>query len=185
MTDAVTRRTYLLGFLAWLPWSLHAQDGDIRWQHRAQPDKVSLMANPLGTAARLSFFEGRGFSAAVIRPYAQACGFSFGMLNEGTETVTAELGSWRAVDADGREIAFRLPEEWADGWRQAAVSEPARIAFRWAQFQVANRLAPGDWIMGMATLKAVARSPLRVVARYRDNRGEHEIQLDNLRCADD
>lgn len=185
MSDSVTRRLCLLGLLAWLPWGLHAQEADIRWQHRAQHDKVTLMANPLGTASRLSFFAGRGFPADAIRPYARACGFSFGMLNEGTEPVTADLVSWRAVGADGQEIGFRLPEEWEDDWRKAGIAAPASIAFRWAQFQTVNRFAPGDWIMGMATLKAVPLSPLRLVARFRDTRGEHEIQLDNVRCADD
>ena len=46
---------------------------DIEWRHRAVHDTVSLMANPLGVASRISFYEGRGFTSSAIEPYAQAC----------------------------------------------------------------------------------------------------------------
>ena len=158
---------------------------DIEWRHRAVHDTVSLMANPLGVASRISFYEGRGFTSSAIEPYAQACGFSFGMLNEGDKTIVTQLKSWRAIGADGEEISLRPPEEWEADWLDANIPEPARIAFRWAQFQSEITFEPGDWIMGMATLTSAPKPPFRILARYRDNKGDHELQLDKLHCADD
>ena len=39
--------------------------------------------------------------------------------------------------------------------------------------------------MGMATLASAPKPPFRILARYRDNQGDHELQLDKLHCADD
>jgi hypothetical protein len=146
---------------------------------------VTITANPLSTASRTSFYEGRGFTSAIIHPYARSCGFSFGMQNAGSWPITTRLADWRAIGADGRQVPFRLPEEWDADWERLDVAQATRIAFRWAQFQSENIFEPGDWIMGMAVLKDVPAIPLRLVTRYRDNKGDHEIVLDGLTCAQD
>ena len=160
-------------------------DGGIEWRHRAARDAVTLTANPLGTASRTAFYAARGFAEAAIRPYAQACGFSFGMQNGGTRMLTTQLADWHALGADGKRIALHSPEVWDATWEKAGVPQPARIAFRWAQFQAKNTFEPGDWIMGMATLDAAPAEPFRLVARYADDKESHEIVLDRLECAHD
>jgi hypothetical protein len=160
-------------------------DSDIEWRQQARVGKVAVMANPLGKGSRTAFYEARGFTADAIRPYAESCGFSFGMQNGGTRTLTTRLADWHALGTDGKRIALRSPEAWDAAWEKAGVPQPARIAFRWAQFQSQNVFAPGDWIMGMATLEAAPVGPFRLVARYSDDRGNHEIVLDRLDCAHD
>ena len=179
----------LAGLTMFLPNSFAvAEDGDIVWQHRTLQDAVTLTANPLGTASRTAFYIGRGFTEAVIRPYAQACGFSFGMQNGGRHALTTRLEDWYAVGADNRRVKLRLLEEWDAEWAGAGAPQAARIAFKWAQFQTENTFDPGDWIMGMATLESAPVEPFHIVARYRvigDNKGNHEIVLDKLVCARD
>ena len=164
--------------------SAHADTG-IEWRHRATQGAVTLAANPLGTASRTAFYVGRGFSAATIRPYAQACGFSFGIQNGGAGTLSTRLADWRAIGVDGRTVRLRLPIEWDLQWAKAQVPEAARIAFRWAQFQAENIFEAGDWIMGMATLDAPLPGSFRLVARYHDEKGNHEVVLDKLSCSRD
>ena len=164
-----------------------AAEGEIEWRHRATQGAVTLSANPLTAASRTAFYAARGFPAAALRSYAQACGFSFGMQNGGAQPLTTRLADWHAVGADGRKVALRLPESWEADWERAGVPQAARIAFRWAQFQAENTFEPGDWIMGMATLEARPAAPFRLVVRYRvtgEDKGEHEILLDKLACAD-
>lgn len=173
---------FLLATLVATP--VRAED-DIAWQHRATHDSVTLTANTLRPASRASFYEARGFSAQQVRPYSEACGFSFGFRNAGPTPVIVKLADWRAIGADGRSTAFRLPEAWGAAWEKAGVPPAAHIAFRWAQFQAENIFEPGDWIMGMATLEAIPAAPFRIVARYRDSKGDHEIVLDALECARD
>jgi len=160
-------------------------DGDIAWGHRSTQGAVTLSANPLGTASRTSFYTARGFSAAAIRPYAQACGFSFGMQNAGATALTTQLADWQAINAGGKQISLRLPQAWDADWEKAGVPQAARIAFRWAQFQAENTFEVGDWIMGMATLEAPLSGPFRLIARYRDEEGNHEVVLDGLTCLGD
>lgn len=164
---------------------VHAEDASLTWQHHGETRQVTLTANPLGQASRTAFYTARGFAAETIRPYAQACGFSFGMQNGGQLPLTTRLTDWTAIGADGKKISLRLPEAWEAQWKKADVEQAARIAFRWAQFQAENSFEPGDWIMGMATLESVPSAPFRLIARYRDQKGNHEIVLDQLECARD
>ena len=163
---------------------VHAED-DIAWSHSATQGAVTLTANPLGTESRTAFYSARGFTAETIRPYAKACGLSFGMQNHGTATLVTRLAEWHAIGADGKRISLHLPEAWDAQWGKAGVPQPARIAFKWAQFQAENTFEPGDWIMGMATLEYVPTPSFRIIARYHDNKGEHEIILDKLECSRD
>lgn len=158
---------------------------DAEWRHRAVRNAVVLTANPLSAASRVAFYEARGFDTRSVRPYAQTCAFSFGMHNRGRLPITTRLGDWRAIGADGSEAGLRAPESWEAEWENAGVPQSARIAFRWAQFQAENIFEPGDWIMGMATLEKPLPGKFRVVARYRDKKGDHEIVLDRLACARD
>lgn len=158
---------------------------DIEWRHRATHGAVTLTANPLGAAQRTAFYLARGFAETAIRPYAQACGFSLGMRNTGSKPVRTTLVDWRAVGADGSRVRLRPPAEWDAQWAKARIPEPARIAFRWAQFQTENAFESGDWIMGMATLESPLSGSFRLVARYHDDTGPHDIVLDPLSCASD
>jgi hypothetical protein len=162
-----------------------AQDADIQWRHRAHSGPVEVMANPLTSVSRASFYEARGFAAVAIQPYAESCGFSFGFRNGGMTPIAVKLADWRVIGADGALIAFKLPEAWDAEWERAGVPPFARIAFRWAQFQSESTFEPGDWIMGMATLTRIPAPPFRLLVRYQDEKGDHEIVLDRLECARD
>jgi hypothetical protein len=160
-------------------------DDDTTWTHRAAQGAVTLTANPLGSVSRTAFYGARGFPEVAIRPYAQACGFSLGMQNGSLRKLTTRLADWHAIGADRRRVTLVLPETWDMAWVKSGVPEDARIAFRWAQFQAENTFEPGDWIMGMATLEVPLSGTFRLVARYRDDQGNHEIVLDRLSCAQD
>ncbi|MCX7148250.1 MAG: hypothetical protein NTY05_02390 [Rhodocyclales bacterium] len=178
------RHFVLLATLAMLAGAGRA-DEDIEWRHRVMQGAVTLSANPMGIAARTAFYSARGFAAETIRPYAQACGFSLSLQNGGAVALSTRLADWHAIGADGRPVRLRLPSEWDIQWARAQVPEAARIAFRWAQFQAENIFEPGDWIMGMATLEAPLPDGFRLIARYHDEKGDHEIVLDQLACSRD
>lgn len=173
-----------MALLASIP-SLAGAEGEIEWRFQARQGNVVLTANPLGQASRSAFYAARGFATDTIRPYAQACGFSFGMQNGGQQSLTTRLTDWAALDANGKQIPLRLPETWDAQWEKAGVSPSARIAFRWAQFHSENTFEPGDWIMGMATFESMPTAPFRLITRFRDTKGNHEIILDKLECARD
>lgn len=143
---------------------------------------VQIKMSALQREPTFAFYQARGFSAGAIAPYAAACGFAFELRNAGSFTVSTHLHGWGAVDESGT-IHFRLPKDWEGEWEQRGVAEPARIAFRWAQFPVEQEFAPGDWIMGMATLKARPKGKFSIVARFTGGGRRFEVPIQNVECA--
>jgi hypothetical protein len=143
---------------------------------------VEVKASALTRPAVQAFYQARGFSAEAIAPYAEACVFSFEVRNTTKKPLRLRLADWRAEDRAGS-ARFGLPDAWEAEWARRGVAEPARIAFRWAQFQAEQEFAPGDWIMGMA---AVVRRPdgrFRLIIPYTIGNRSHEIAIDNVACA--
>lgn len=155
---------------------------DIEWRYHAQHGAVTLKLNPMGTAQRQAFYLGRGFTAQQIAPYARACGFSVGLLNDANRQLHTDLRNWYAIDGTGQRTSLRLPEAWDAEWSRMQIPSLQRIAFRWAQFQAENTFEPGDWIMGMATLEKPVHGPFSLVARFRLGGKTQEIRIDELRC---
>lgn len=170
-------RMTLLFALALLPAAAHSQSA----RHGAR-DGVAVKATPLTRSAVLSFYLARGFSAEAIAPYADACVLSFEFQNNTKKPLRLRLADWRTGGAAGS-IPFRLPASWEDEWARRGVAEPARIAFRWAQFQSELEFAPGDWIMGMAALARRQDGAFRLTIPYTLNDRKNEVTLDQLACA--
>ncbi len=145
-------------------------------------DGVKVKATALPRPAVLAFYQARGFSAEAIAPYADACVFSFELQNTTNKTLRLRLADWRAETGAGV-ARFSLPRSWETEWVRRGVAEPARIAFRWAQFQAELEFAPGDWIMGMAALARRPDGAFRLTIPYTIEKRKHEITLDQLACA--
>jgi hypothetical protein len=167
-------RFALLFALALLPAAAQSQSA---W-HGAR-DGVTVKATALTRPAVLAFYQARGFSAEAIAPYAAACVFSFEVQNTTNKTARLRLADWRAAAS----IRFRPAESWEAEWASRGVAEPARIAFRWAQFQSELEFAPGDWIMGMAALERRPEGPFRLSIPYTIDKRRHEITLERIACS--
>lgn len=140
---------------------------------------AAAKATALTRSAVLAFYQARGFPAEAIVPYADACVFSFELQNKTKRTLRLRLADWRAAGS----IRFRPAESWEAEWARRNVPEPARIAFRWAQFQSELEFAPGDWIMGMAALERRPEGAFRLTIPYTIGKKKHEITLEQLACA--
>lgn len=174
----IFRRALLaLVMLFALPAAAHGQSA---W-HGVR-DGVKVKATALTRASVLAFYQARGFPAGAIAPYADACVFSFELHNTTKQSLRVRLADWRSDSAAGA-VRFRLPEAWEAEWAKRGVAEPARIAFRWAQFQSELEFAPGDWIMGMAALERRPDGAFRLNVPYAIDGRNREITLDKLVCA--
>jgi hypothetical protein len=147
----------------------------------AAKNGVEIKVGALKREQAAAFYLARGFSADIIAPYAEACGFSFEFRNAGKTAVQVKLADWRAAGKAGG-ARFTLPDEWDAEWARRGTTEPARIAFRWAQFPAEQEFAPGDWIMGMAALERRIAGPFRLTLRFYDKNRQHEIAIDNVTC---
>ncbi|HYQ70449.1 MAG TPA: hypothetical protein VET88_00825 [Gammaproteobacteria bacterium] len=101
------------------------------------------------------FFMARGFSAAIAEEIAVSCIFQTIIRNTGRRvdsgTVSVDLAQWRVIH-EGREQGIRLKEPWMANWTAAAVSEPSRLAFRWALFPTQQEFLADDYNWGMTAI---------------------------------
>lgn len=143
--------------------------------------QVTLSATPLTQEQVSAFYTARGFPAPAIAPYAQACVLSFEFRNGGRTALRFRIADWQTGDG----IGFRPLVEWDTTWEKHGVSSAARTAFRWSQFPPEQEFEAGDWIMGMAALARRPPGQFSLIARYHDDKGQHEILIDQLSCARD
>jgi len=78
---------------------------------------------------------------------------------------------------------LRSVDEWMALWQRRGLSEPARIAFRWAQFPPEQEYEPGEWNQGMLATGLPPGSRFDLVARWRVGDKTHEGVLSDVRCA--
>ncbi len=163
-------------------------------QRRTDPDSgaLSFETRAHGVALSLTqllpdqlraFYLARGFSPAAAERFAGACVFMTVLRNEAaTGEVAFRLADWR-VTAEGG--ARTLPDlnHWMGQWQALGVAEPARLAFRWAQFPPEQEYAPGEWNQGMLATGLPAGAGFDLIARWESAGSTYEGRLHDARCA--
>lgn len=151
------------------------------WETRAHGATLRL-TQILPDQAR-AFFINRGFRAGDVEPYATACVFMTVLRNDSAPgAVYFRLADWR-VRVNGETHPLRPVEDWMAQWQQRGLPEPARIAFRWAQFPPEQEYEPGEWNQGMLATDLPAGSRFDLVARWRVADKTFEGVLTDVRCA--
>lgn len=131
-----------------------------------------------------AFFMGRGFDRAAAESYAQVCVFQAVMRNQGSQTIALRLVDWWALAGEKR-LLPKLDAAWQSEWKQRGVLEPARIAFRWAQFPSDQIFEPGDWNQGMIAYPLPHGARFDLNLKWRANGQPFETSLKGVQCAED
>jgi len=151
------------------------------WETRAHGVHLQL-TQILPDQAR-AFYLNRGFPADAAERFATACVFMTVLRNDGAPgEVAFRLADWRVATVGG-ERPPRQVEEWMAVWQSLGLSEPARIAFRWAQFPPEQEYAPGEWNQGMLSTGLAPDARFDLVARWSVAGKTYEGKLENVRCA--
>lgn len=134
-----------------------------------------------------AFFQGRGFLPEQAEPLAADCVFQAIIRNgaEAAAPLTLNLTEWRVTPAGGSAQPLKLEAEWQEQWEHLGVSQPARIAFRWALFPTEQHFAPGDWNMGMITLGLPPGSRFDLEVVWRSGAQEKRQRFPAMQCATD
>jgi hypothetical protein len=111
---------------------------------------VSLRLLQLLPDQTRAFYQGRGFSSEQADIIAKHCLFQTIFRNEGTEPITYDLDEWRITHQGGSNTLLSR-EHWRERWRNADVSQAARIAMEWALLPTQQRFEPGDYNWGMTS----------------------------------
>jgi hypothetical protein len=168
----------------WLGLSPCAFAGSALPQYEGQGVTVRLSPR---TAEQVSaFYAARGFPDNAVRLLAASCVVTVTVVNRRQDTLWLELGRWRFVDAQGRELERLDRVHWNGRWERLALPPANRATFGWTQLPEVRDLYPGEPVGGNVVL-APFTAPFRLEARFatgRDKRGpEVVVVLDGLSCA--
>jgi hypothetical protein len=170
--------------------SVDPETGLATWQTEAQGIQVRL--TQISPDQARAFYLARGFPAEAAERYAAECMFMTVVRNVGVTPIEHRLADWRYRAADNLPRAIRSKEEWDRLWQQLGVSEPARIAFNWAQIPAVQTYAPGDWNQGMTAYSVPRGARFDLDFAWRPlngiNAGGGRIlkgTLEQVRCADE
>lgn len=163
----------------------HARDPETNiesWETQEQGVNLNL-TQILPDQAR-AFYLARGFDREAAEVYASACVFQTVLRNEGSAPISFHLGDWRMLKG---KRAFRLKTEpdWQHEWEWRQLSEPARIAFRWAQFPLEQDFEPGDWNQGMTAYPLPRGACFDLKFKWRVSGKTREGILKGVCCAQD
>ncbi len=162
-------------------YRVDAESGAETWE--VQDHGVTLSLTQIAPEPARAFYLNRGFSIADAGIYADACVYMTVLRNDSAPgEVNFRVADWR-VESMGQIQPPRLLEDWMALWRQRGVSEPARIAFRWAQFPPEQEYAPGEWNQGMLAIGLSADTRFTLIARWQVAGKDYEGRLENVRCA--
>lgn len=149
---------------------------------RVQAHGVTLRLTQILPDQARAFYLNRGFKAEDVEPYATACVYMTVLRNDAAPGgLHFRLADWR-VRASGEERSPRPVEDWMALWQTRGLSEPARIAFRWAQFPPEQEYEPGEWNQGMLAVGLTPGSRFDLLARWRVGEQIYEGVLTDVRC---
>jgi len=97
-----------------------------------------------------AFFLGRGFSSEHADLAGRSCVFQTIFRSDGKLSVDYDLRDWK-VHHKGAKLLLKVRDYWDSLWETKQVSQPARIAFRWALLPTRQHYEPGDYNWGMTS----------------------------------
>ena len=157
-----------------------ADTGAETWSTQAHG--VTLRLTQILPDQARAFYINRGFSAEAVEPYATACVYMTVLRNDASPgAVGFALKDWR-IREKGEERPLKPVEEWMAQWQQKGLPEPARIAFRWAQFPTEQEYELGEWNQGMLAVDLPPGSRFDLVARWQVSGTSYEGVLTDVRC---
>jgi len=162
--------------------SINADTGAVTWETHANGVTFSL-TQILPNQAR-AFYVNRGFTLQQIEPFATSCIYMTVLRNDkAADIIHFTLQDWSIV-TDGHSQPPINTDTWVKQLKKNGATNPALIAFHWAQFPSEQSYEPGgDWNQGMMTTGLPAGNIFDVIARWDMNNKQFKGVLHNVRCA--
>ncbi|MCW8964347.1 MAG: hypothetical protein OQL16_11175, partial [Gammaproteobacteria bacterium] len=149
-----------------------------------QSNGVSFSMTQIMPDQARAFYVNRGFKLEQIEDYATSCVYMTVIRNDSAPGVIHfVLQDW-SITHEGQERPPRKITDWINRLKERGGTDPALIAFRWAQFPPEQEYEPGgDWNQGMLSTGMPVGSKFNVTARWEMGGKVLEGILRNVHCA--
>ena len=149
-------------------------------------DKVEIQFSPRSPEQLMSFYEARGFPAAMIDILKQQCFITVRIHNKSKEKVWHDLANWQFTH-DGKPLKREHRNFWLDKWQSMNMPQASISTFRWTLLPETLDYLPDEQEGGNIILPRVKGS-IAVKARFPagDQKQGPVVSIDyhKLYCAD-
>lgn len=164
------------------PYTLHAKTKN-KAQYANKQIRISfLFRTPEQIAA---FYEGRGFSKAMVKKLKQQCFITVGLHNKSLDVVWLDLANWTFKNAKGEFKRFNRAY-WKSAWEKMNIPLAHQSTFRWTLLPEALDFRPNEHEGGNIILP-FSNKLFTLQAHFKtktDKSGEaFTIQVNSLQCA--
>ncbi|MBN4080581.1 hypothetical protein JYT31_02845 [Beggiatoa alba] len=162
--------------------SLHAKTKN-KYQYSHKQIKINFF--PRTPEQMAAFYEGRGFSKAMIKQLEQQCFITIGIRNKSQQIIWLDLSNWRFTSTNGK--LQRLNRTyWKSLWKKMDIPLSHQSTFRWTLLPEELDFRPNEHEGGNITLP-YSKTPFTLHARFEtkaDKSGQPIIiEIKNLECA--
>jgi len=151
-----------------------------------ESDKLIVNLSPRTPQQIAAFYEGRGFSDAMIAVLREQCFITVFIKNKSRDIIWLDLAHWQFKNSEG-EITRRDRNYWKARWQEMAIPLAHQSTFRWTLLPEQLDFLPDEREGGNIVLPRDDQ-PISIQARFdtgQDRGGDPiEISLENIRCAD-
>jgi hypothetical protein len=151
-------------------WRLETDDGFTLVFERLEPDMVR------------TFLINRGFELNAANRYAGTCVYKSVLRNSAKQgDLVVDLRDWQVL-VNGQPRHFMIEPDWQQHWDKMAVSQSARIAFKWGQFQPHQVHGPTDWLQGMSNMDLAPNTEYDLKVVWQRDGKTHQSIMKGIRC---
>ena len=148
-----------------------------------QEEGLRLEAKPLRRAEVVSFYLGRGLTAAAVEPYARNCVVRLVLKNSGTAAgISTTINEWNLLASGRPPRRIEGRSHWVARIDQLRPSLQARMAFEWSQLPDVVQLGAGDSVQGMVSLPLRRGVPFEIVVPWKADGRTFKQSTGRLRC---
>ncbi len=131
-----------------------------------------------------AFYEGRGFSKAMVNKLKPLCFITVGIRNKSRDVIWLDLANWRFKNTEGEFKQFNRTY-WKSLWKQMNIPLAHQSTFRWTLLPETLDFRPNEHEGGNIILP-FSDKPFTLQAQFKtkaDKSGKRfTIQVNNLQC---
>jgi len=186
LTKSLTTKLFLVTiiFISSL-FSTNLSFAKVKNKYRYNSTELKVSLSPVQPEKISAFYEGRGFSKAMINVLKQKCFITVGIHNKSNDIIWHDLSNWTYTNKDSP-IKRIDREQWKSQWKKMNIPLSHQSTFRWTLLPEKLDFRSGEGEGGNITLP-YTNKPFSLKATFirKTNKNDKTIKINikNIRCA--